>query len=381
MRWSLKLGNIKGTAVKIHWTFILFLAWIVVAAYGARGAQAALGAGLFFMLLFASVLLHEFGHILTARHFGVRTPDVTLLPIGGVARLERIPEEPRQELLIALAGSAVNFVIGGVLALLLGGLPAHTDMEVANLGRTFWTHLAWVNLGLGLFNLLPAFPMDGGRALRAILSWKLGYARGTRTAAVTGQVLAVLLGLAGVASGNLMLTLIAVFVYVAAGAEAGAARLRSASLGALASDVMITRFETFPSNASVEKAAEALIHTHQKMFPVLAADGRLLGIATKEQIANALRHGAADGSVADIMSRDIPKVTPSHLADHILELLQAGAPAVAVIDAGGALAGMVTLDSFLEYVLLSNTRHAGETRTITVPHVSAGHPIPAGSAR
>src|SRR5574338_1076668 len=143
MRWSFAVGTVRGTVVKIHWTFLIFLAWIVLAAYGAKGGQAALSAGLFFVLLFASVLLHEFGHILVARRFGVRTPAVTLLPIGGVAQMERIPAQPRQELAISLAGPAVNLVIGGAIVLALGGLPPHPEMELANFGRAFWTHLAF----------------------------------------------------------------------------------------------------------------------------------------------------------------------------------------------------------------------------------------------
>ena len=369
MHWSFAIGTVKGTIVRIHFTFLIFLAWIVLAANAAGGARAALSAGLFFILLFASVLLHEFGHITVARRFGVRTPAVTLLPIGGVAQMERIPEEPRQELAISLAGPAVNLVIGGAIVLALGGLPTHPDMELTNLGQAFWTHLAFANLALALFNLLPAFPMDGGRALRALLAARLGYARGTKAAAATGQVLAVLLGLFGVASGNLILTLIAVFVFFAAGAEAGGARLRSASLGALASDLMITRFETLGADEPVERAAKALIQTHQREFLVVDAQGQLEGVLTRDQIASAIRKGPSDAAIGSIMGRDVRAVSPRHLADHVLELLQGGAPAVAVVDHDIRLVGMVTLDNVMEYVLLADSRHARLNRqAVSVPH-------------
>ena len=374
MHWSFPIGRVNGTVVRIHFTFLIFLAWIVLAANAANGAKAALSAGLFFVLLFASVLLHEFGHILVARRFGVRTPTVTLLPIGGVAQMERIPEQPSQELLIALAGPAVNLVIGGVLTLALGGLPTHPQMELANFSTAFWSHLAFANLALGLFNLLPAFPMDGGRVLRAVLSAKLGYARGTKAAAVTGQVLAFLFGLVGVASGNLMLTLIAVFVYFGAGAEAGAARMRSATLGVLARDLMITQFETLRADAPVDRAADALIRTHQREFLVVDEQDGLQGVLTRDQIASAIRKDQSSAKVGEIMRREVPTVSPAHLADHVLELLQAGAPAVAVVDDRSRLVGMLTLENVMDHILLSHRRRhvdAPAPETVTVPHVTA----------
>ena len=371
MHWSFAIGTVKGTVVRIHFTFLLFLAWIVLAANAAGGTRAALSAGLFFILLFASVLLHEFGHIFVGRRFGVRTPTVTLLPIGGVALMERIPEEPRQELLISLAGPAVNLVIGGALVLALGGLPAHPDMELSNLGQAFWTHLAFANLALALFNLLPAFPMDGGRALRALLAARLGYARGTKAAAAVGQLLAVLLGLFGIASGNFILALIAIFVFLGAGAEAAGARLRGASLGALASDLMITRFETLRPDEPVERAGQALIQTHQREFLVVDGLGGLQGVLTKDQIAAAIRKGPPDAAIGGVMGREVPAVSPLHLADHVVQLLQGGAPAVAVVD-GGELIGMITLDNVMEYILLADSRRARMNhQAVSVPHAGA----------
>ena len=374
MHWSFPIGKVNGTVVRIHFTFLIFLAWIILAANAAKGPKAALSAGLFFVLLFGSVLLHEFGHILVARRFGVRTPTVTLLPIGGVAQMERIPEQPRQELLVALAGPAVNLMIGGAIALALGGLPPHPQMELANFSEAFWSHLAFANLALGLFNLLPAFPMDGGRVLRALLSSRLGYARGTKAAAVTGQAMAFLFGLVGVASGNLMLTLIAVFVYFGAGAEAGAARMRTATLGVTARDLMITQFETLRADAPVDRAADALIRTHQREFLVLDEQDRLQGVLTRDQIASAIRNDRSKAKIGEIMRRDVPTISPSHLGDHVLELLQAGAPAVAVLDDQSRLVGMLTLENVMDHILLSYRRRRIEEfppDTVSVPHVTA----------
>ena len=184
MSWSVNIGSIAGTAVRIHFTFLLFLVWIFVASWVSGGPAAAWEGLAFMLLLFACVLAHEFGHIFTARAFGVPTPDVTLLPIGGVARLARIPEAPSQELLIAIAGPLVNVAIAILLILLAG---AHLDpRELAQVDSTrisLIDRLAEVNLFLAVFNMIPAFPMDGGRVLRALLAIKLGHVRATEVAA------------------------------------------------------------------------------------------------------------------------------------------------------------------------------------------------------
>src|SRR5215211_3147734 len=176
MRWSYTIGRIAGTEVKIHVTFLLLLAWIAYTAYQHAGAAAAASHTLFFVCFFLCVLLHEFGHIWMAGRFGVQTPDVILLPIGGVARLERIPEEPAQELVVALAGPAVNFVIAGLLYLALGGLWPSGGLQLDNPGVGLLARLMSANLFLAVFNLIPAFPMDGGRVLRAFLAYRYGYA-------------------------------------------------------------------------------------------------------------------------------------------------------------------------------------------------------------
>lgn len=352
MRWSFSLGTVKGTAVRIHWTFPLFLGWIVLSAYGVAGAGAAFGAGVFFLLLFLCVLLHEFGHILTARRYGVQTRDVVLLPIGGVAQMDQIPEQPRQELAVALAGPAVNLVIALALIVALGGLPQHVDVDMSNLGADLPLHLAYANLALAIFNLIPAFPMDGGRALRALLASRLGYVRGTAMAAAVGQTLAVIFGIYAIFAGHLILGLIAVFVYFAAGAEAGMVQLRGATLASLASDVMIDDFEVLGERQSVANAAESLIRTHQHEFLVLDDQRRATGVVTRDGIVEALKNRGPQALLADIMKRNVPVVSMRHHADEVLRLLQMGATAAAVLDDSGELVGMVTLDNILEFVLV-----------------------------
>jgi stage IV sporulation protein FB len=329
--------------------------WIAYAFYAQGGFSAAVGGVAFFALLFVCVVLHEFGHITAARHFGVRTPDVLLLPIGGVARLERIPEEPRQELLIALAGPAVSLAIGLLLLAVIGGPPpAAFTAELT--GTSFLSQLAWINIFLALFNLLPAFPMDGGRMLRAVLAARLGYARGTRIAAWAGQIAAILFGLGGLLTGNALLVFIAFFIYLAAGAEAGMAQLRDATLGMTAAEVMITDFETLGVDASIDTAAEALIRTSQHEFPIVDGVGRLRGVIVREGIIKALQQSGPDTKAFDVMVTDIPTVSPFHNADQTVRLLQQGAPIVCVIGDPGNVEGLITWDNLREHFLIHSAR-------------------------
>ena len=211
MKWSYRIARIAGIDVRIHLSFLIlpvifgFLGW-------RDGGQAAAGQAIvFILLLFVCVVLHEFGHALAGKRFGIRTPDITLLPIGGVARMERIPEKPSQELAIALAGPVVNVIIAGLLAGILavtGGILIVTPEE----WRTLLQNLMTINLALVVFNLIPAFPMDGGRVLRAILGFALPFTTSSRIAARTGQVMALLFAVGGFL-WNPMLLLIAFFVF------------------------------------------------------------------------------------------------------------------------------------------------------------------------
>jgi stage IV sporulation protein FB len=269
MGWSFRIARIAGIEVRIHVTFLLLLAFFAYQGYARVGtAQAALSSVGFILALFLCVLLHEFGHAFAAARYGIKTPDITLLPIGGVARLQRMPDKPMQELVVALAGPLVNVVIAGALLLGLGlnaGLARWSDLENPSVG---WLQkLAFVNVLLVAFNLIPAFPMDGGRVLRALLATRLNYARATRIAARVGQTLAFGFALWGVMGGGPMLILIAVFIYFGAGQEAAAAQMRDVARGLGVAEAMITDFRTLPTYATLEDAVEALLRTSQHEFP------------------------------------------------------------------------------------------------------------------
>jgi len=230
MNWSWRIGRIAGVEVYVHYTFPLLLGWEALRHFQAHGDVAeAMGGVVFILILFGVVLLHELGHAMAARHYGIRTPDITLLPIGGVARMERIPDAPQKELVIALAGPAVNVVLaaGIYLGSTLGrGLSPFG--EALRVGGGLVDRLFWANVSLALFNLLPAFPMDGGRVLRALLAMRLDYVRATRVAASIGQGVAILFGLLGLIYDPFLI-LIALFVWLGAAEEARRVRVQPAS--------------------------------------------------------------------------------------------------------------------------------------------------------
>jgi Zn-dependent protease/CBS domain-containing protein len=361
MGWSIPIGSVKGTVIRVHVTFLLFLVWIAVTHYAQGGRDAALQGVIFILLLFACVLVHEFGHVLAARRYGVQTPDITLLPIGGVARLERIPEEPSQELIVALAGPAVNLVIAAILYLVLGGVLPQESMEVQNSGVSLLARLASVNIFLAVFNLIPAFPMDGGRVLRAVLAYRLGYIRGTQIAATVGQVVAFGLGLLGL-MGNPLLIFIAVFVYLGAASEAHAVQMRQVSRGVLVSDAMITRFETLTPSSRVEDAVQCLIKTTQHEFPVVDGAGSLRGVLTRDDMIRALRERGPQTPVVEVMRADIPVLHHRLPLEDALRLMQnGGLPAIGVANSEARLVGLVTPENIAEMmmILAASPRRSG----------------------
>jgi Zn-dependent protease/CBS domain-containing protein len=362
MRWSLHIGTIAGTAVRVHITFLLFLVWIFAADYASGGPDEAWTGLLFMLLLFGCVLAHEFGHIFTARAFGVATPDVTLLPIGGVARLERIPEEPRQELLIAVAGPAVNVVIALGLVVFAG---AHLDMGalggVENARISMVDRVAVVNLFLAVFNMIPAFPMDGGRVLRAALASRLGHTHATEVAAAVGQVVAFLLGFIGLFF-NPMLIFIAVFVYLAASSEAHMVALRAMAHGVPVTNAMMTQFARLTPQAHVEEAVQTLLRTSQSEFPVVDGADKPVGLLGRGDLIRALKQLGPDARVAEVMNPKVPTVSHRRCLKDALRLLQEkSAPAVAVVDPDGRLVGLVTAETIGEMMLLQQALPKGAT--------------------
>ncbi|SON57331.1 putative zinc metalloproteasec [Hartmannibacter diazotrophicus] len=353
MSWSIPLGRVFGSEIRIHLTFLILLAWIGAAGYATGGASVALDSVVFVVAVFACVTLHELGHAVAARRYGITTPDITLLPIGGLARLSKLPEKPSEEIVIAIAGPMVNVVIAAFLYL----FGAHTDPatinDFASTNLTFADRLMAVNIILVLFNLIPAFPMDGGRVLRAVLALKLGRRKATELAATIGQGLAFVFGAVGLFTGNAILVFIAIFVFLAATSEAGQVGLMERARKLRVADAMISRFESLPTNATVDMAADALLATPQREFPVVDGSGRLRGFLTRDAMISAMKSSGPATPVIDVMMREVPIVLSSQKLEVAIRLMQEkGAPFLGVNGADERLAGYLSQENISELMML-----------------------------
>ncbi|RWE69525.1 MULTISPECIES: site-2 protease family protein [unclassified Mesorhizobium] len=353
MGWSLNLGTIAGTTVRVHFTFLLLLVWIWLTHYRIGGTPAAWEGVAFIIAVFACVVLHEFGHIAAARYFGIGTPDITLFPIGGVARLERMPEEPGQEFVIAVAGPLVNVAIAALIFVLLGGSAGVEQMAgIEDPRMNFLARLAGVNVFLVLFNMIPAFPMDGGRILRAALAARLSWSRATQIAATIGQGLAFVFGFVGLFY-NPLLIFIGIFVYLAAAAEAQNAQIREVATSVLVGDVMITEFARLERSATLDEAIEMLLATTQHDFPVTDSAGHLKGLVTRNDMIRTLKEKGPAEPVASAMRSDIPKIHYRKSLEESLRLMQqADVPAVAVVDNSDRLVGLMTHETIGEMLMV-----------------------------
>jgi len=338
-RWAWRLGGIAGISIYVHATFVLLLAWIAMVHLTAGHDLALMTQGLLLVAcVFTVVVLHELGHALVARRFGIATRDITLYPIGGIARLERMPERPAQELLVAIAGPAVNGVLA--LAIYVGlrlvGVGAGDDP--LTIGASFMVQLMWINLSLGIFNLVPAFPMDGGRILRAVLAFWVDRPRATVVAAYVGRGIAVVMGIVGLV-WNPMLAVIAVFVWMAAGQQATMEELKTRLHGASVEDAMVGGVQALPPETSLSYAASRLAAGFQHDFPVID-DGRVVGVLTRDDVLRGLATRRPDTAVAELMHRSFPTAGPSERLDAVLDRLPPdGGPVVVVRD--DALVGLL----------------------------------------
>ncbi|MBI5305547.1 MAG: site-2 protease family protein [Chloroflexi bacterium] len=352
MKWSWKLGRFAGIDVYMHATFLLLLGWVVVShLIQDRSIAMAVNGVTFILALFACVVLHEYGHALTARRYGIATRDITLLPIGGVARLERMPDDPRQELWVALAGPAVNVVIAIILFAWLtvtSGFEPFESLSVT--GGSFLGRLLAVNLSLVAFNLLPAFPMDGGRVLRALLALRMEYVNATHIAAMIGQGMALVFGFIGLFT-NPFLLFIAFFVWIGAAQEAGMTQMRSALGNIPISRAMITDFRTLSPHDSLAHATDVLLTGSQHDFPV-TEDNRVVGILTRADLINALKQRGEMSLVGDAMQREFLTADASEMLEGASERLQTCACHTMPVMRGGQLVGLVTMDNLGEFLMI-----------------------------
>jgi Zn-dependent protease/predicted transcriptional regulator len=358
VRWSFPLGRVFGIPIRVHVTFFLLLAFVYWEFSGRSQSRAG---GLFAVLLvciiFTCVVAHELGHSLTARLFGTRTRGIVILPIGGVALLEHIPREAYREILIALAGPVVSVITAGLFLALAAARGCSLDLGSTVIGASpdnltvcsLLVSLFWINAILAIFNLVPAFPMDGGRVFRGVSSLLFGYEQGTQLASRLGQFLAILFILSGALWLNHWgLILVGFFIYFGASEEERVARLRSSIEGATVEQAMIRSFQTLSPHDTLLDALAKSVSADQGDFPVLE-DGRLVGMAASDRLVEGIKHEGLEAHVATVMAEEFPCASPeSDLESLSMEVMRRGRRAIPVLR-GGELVGMITWEQIVRF--------------------------------
>ncbi|MBC5775777.1 site-2 protease family protein [Pontibacter sp. KCTC 32443] len=355
MKWSLTLGRVAGIKILVHWTFVLLLGWVAFTeAQRGNDLNTILLAIGFILSVFFCVVLHELGHALTAKRYGIKTRMITLLPIGGVASLEQMPENPKQELLIALAGPAVNVVIAFILWIALPALQSVPSDEffMRITPANFLYLLLFVNVMLVLFNAIPAFPMDGGRVLRALLAFKLGRVRATQIASNLGQLLAILFVFYGFFT-NPFLILIGLFVFFGAYTENMIVQHLDFLRGHLVREGMMTSYVTLTPENTVRDALEKLLMGSEHEF-IVELDGKVVGTLTRSQLIQALKENKTDTPVSEIMSREFMTFdVKDKLSQAYTELQKTRSPLYPVLE-NGRLAGVINTDNINEFIMIKS---------------------------
>lgn len=346
---ALRIATVAGIPIRLHFTFLLFLLWV-----GLAGPHRAGGLSVAYVLaLFLCVVLHELGHSVVAQRYGIPVLDITLYPIGGVARIEKRPAA-KQELTIAVAGPAVNVVIALLLVVVLAVIKAPPMLTLLQSPvQTLPVFLAKVllaNIWLVLFNLIPAFPMDGGRVLRALLALNMPPERATRIAATIGQTIAIVAGIWAIFSGQWFLMFIAFFIYLGAGQEAFAYKQAALGEGVAVRSAMMTDVRTLTTGSTLKEAADVLLDTSQQDFPVVLGD-QVQGLLTRDGLLRGLAEAGPSGYVAGSMFRQFATARPDDSLAETLPVLSASGGPLLVLDpdAEGRLLGMITAENVQEY--------------------------------
>lgn len=350
-RWSLYIGNIFGVKIFIHWTFLFLIAWITIAGIrqGENTAMILYTLG-FVLCVFVCITLHELGHALMAKRLHYVTKDITLLPIGGMARMDEIPERPGHELAVALAGPVVNLVIAMILYPLVvwyGSVPSFFTVLFDN-GETFLFSLMVVNIGLAIFNLIPAFPMDGGRVFRALLSMRMDRVKATRIAAGTGQVLAALFFLAGIFY-NPVLAFIGVFIFLMAQTESNYVKSKSILHNYKVGDAMMRKYYSLDASDTIQDAASALLDVQASDFLVMEG-GDVIGTLDRNRIIKALAKKEENTTIRLAMNTQVKYLSPDMPLDKVYTLLQSNS-ILPVMDKGNVV-GIIDLNNILEFIMI-----------------------------
>ena len=365
MKWSWKIARFAGIDVNIHLTFFILIVWVALSYWQAEGTFEAVVYGVGFILaLFICVVLHEFGHALTAQQYGINTKHITLLPIGGVASLESMPEDPKQEIAVALAGPAVNLVIAAGLWLWLTATQSMLPLEQLSLtGEGFLQKLLLVNIVLAVFNMLPAFPMDGGRVLRAALALKMDHNQATQLAARIGQWLALWLGFLGLLY-NPFLIIIALFVWIGAAAEANMEQVKSTLSGMVVGSAMLSDFQVLSPDDPLSRAIELTLAGSQTEFPVLK-NGEMIGVLDQVNLLSGLQQQGETSQVKEYMQKEVQSADINEPLEEVLKRLQSCKCRLLSVIKNNQLVGIINLDNIMELINIQTALHktdGGDTK-------------------
>lgn len=359
MKYALKIGKPFGIKISIHWTFLLLIAWIVIIdIQQGLNTQQILLSILFILTLFVCVTLHELGHAVTAQRYGSEVHSITLLPIGGMANIKDMPEKPGQELVVSIAGLIVNVVIAGIIWAFLsigGGINLQEMNFRAITGQNFFVMLMFVNLFVVAFNLIPAFPMDGGRVLRAALSFKMDKVTATKYAKNAGQVFAVAFIIFGMFV-NPFLVIIGFFVFLGARAEYEMVKFRHGLNQFKVKDAITSEYTTLKTDETLGNVAEMLVHKNESGF-VVSDDGKLDGVLTKEGIINGLSKYGRDGKVEDAMTTSIPRVAMNDALHEVFQQMQQNKYSVLPVTSKDNVKGIIDRENINELMLIQNALH------------------------
>ncbi|HUI31418.1 MAG TPA: site-2 protease family protein [Candidatus Acidoferrales bacterium] len=347
MRWSFPAGRLFNIPIRVHYTFLLLLAFIWYVESTMRGPEAGFYSVVFCALIFVCVLFHELAHSLVARSYGLTIASIILSPIGGISQITEIPRDPAKEVGITIAGPVSNFVIAGVL--LLFGKSVDSSIQFSEItlqSGNMVVDLFWANVMLGLFNIIPAYPMDGGRILRGIIAMKKGYLEATRLAADVGKLFAIGFIIVGFFY-NWWLILVGIFVFSGASSEAEAAVLSSKLEKITVGELMIKDFKTISPYEPLTAVVEKSLHTFQNDFPVVS-DGKFVGVLTRSAVIESLHHHQHEIKVGEIARRSFPIIDVNGTAASALTALRAAHLTVAPVEDNGTLKGIITVEKLLE---------------------------------
>jgi Zn-dependent protease len=369
MRGAYQIIRIRGIKISIHWTFLLLFGWVLlVNANAGNNVEQISWSILFLLAVFACITLHELGHALMAARFGIKAKDIILLPIGGIASIEKFPENPRQELAISIAGPLVNIVIAGLLWLFIPNMSLiENDQHITIMhGHDFIYNLRIVNIALAVFNLIPAFPMDGGRILRALLGFKLNYIQATTIAATAGKIVAILFIIAGIVLINPILPMIGIFIIFSAGAEESYLRLKSLVKGIKLNEVLMYDYNSLQANMTVQEASNILNSNHSKYF-ILMDGANPIGTINRMEIIKAIADMNYNEPLKNLIKEELQLLSGNTEIETELEKLARNDERIYPVMDNSHFVGVVSLNHIIEYLLLNkvNTKEYGRIRTLS----------------